>query len=180
MMIHVSHCPSLIISTWCGPLVLSFQVSPSLLLSPIEDIFILRNNMGYFNITVHWEEEGNDIDRIWSCHLLWPVIPLSGKVCYPISYNYQLYIKLLFLYRTVLTVFLFGIRGFATGFFQVIALYVPEVLSCYSTSTIMLLIWLFILGLPHLSESFWHIIVCSHWTHWINNCSICCPGIKCN
>ena len=29
MMIHVSHCPSLIISTWCGPLVLSFQVSPS-------------------------------------------------------------------------------------------------------------------------------------------------------
>ena len=29
MMIRVSHCPSLIISTWYGPLVLSFQVSPS-------------------------------------------------------------------------------------------------------------------------------------------------------
>ena len=38
-----------------------------------------------------------------------------------------MYVKLLFLHRTVLTVFLFGIRGFATGFFQVIGLYVPEV-----------------------------------------------------
>ena len=31
------------------------------------------------------------------------------------------------LYRTVLTVFLFGVRGFATGFFQAIYLYTPEV-----------------------------------------------------
>ena len=33
----------------------------------------------------------------------------------------------LFLHRTILTVFLFGVRGFATGFYQVIGLYTPEV-----------------------------------------------------
>ena len=32
-----------------------------------------------------------------------------------------------FIHRTLLTVFLFGVRGFATGFFQAIYLYTPEV-----------------------------------------------------
>jgi len=37
------------------------------------------------------------------------------------------YYLCIFVHRTVLTVFLFGVRGFATGFFQTIGLYTPEV-----------------------------------------------------
>ena len=49
------------------------------------------------------------------------------------DYTVIMYIRMyiisvaLLLHRTVLTVFLFGVRGFATGFFQAIYLYTPEV-----------------------------------------------------
>ena len=36
------------------------------------------------------------------------------------------------MYRTVLTVFLFGVRGFATSFFQAIYLYTPEVSEVFN------------------------------------------------
>ena len=36
-------------------------------------------------------------------------------------------VKLFVNHRTILTVFLFGVRGFATGFFQGIYVYTPEV-----------------------------------------------------
>ena len=68
--------------------------------------------------------------------MLWSVIPLPGQVSVLIKclFGGQLMcvhcnanITALYFHRTLLTVFLFGIRGFATGFFQAIYLYTPEV-----------------------------------------------------
>jgi len=59
-------------------------------------------------------------------------------------------------YRAVLTVFLFGVRAFATSFFQAIYLYTPEVSSELETC------WDHMIpssGIPNYCESFWYVIV---------------------
>ena len=56
-----------------------------------------------------------------------------NSLCAIKSYKNQSFITqvtyywILCFYRTILTIFLFGVRGFATGFFQAISLYAPEV-----------------------------------------------------
>ena len=52
-------------------------------------------------------------------------------------HNYIIEFCIVF-HRIALTVFLFGVRGFATGFFQAIVLYTPEV--SYSNCTV--IIWM--------------------------------------
>ena len=49
--------------------------------------------------------------------------------------HHNLYTLTLCTSRTPLTIFLFGIRGFATSFFQVIYLYTPEVGEVFNMET---------------------------------------------
>ena len=84
------------------------------------------------------------------------------------------------LYRTVLTVFLFGVRGFATGFFQAIYLYTPEVRMLLAVLLRMCEVNncpMYCAGLSHISERLWHVAVFKLQSYWSNACSIYCPGM---
>ena len=108
-----------------------------------------------------------------------------NSLCALKSYKNQIFITqvtyycILCFYRTILTVFLFGVRGFATGFFQAISLYAPEVterpdrVCSYIRSCIHSLFT----GLPYYCESLWYFIVLCVHPYWINDCSIYCPGL---
>ena len=78
------------------------------------------------------------------------------------------------MYRTVLTVFLFGVRGFATGFFQAIYLYTPEVSEVFNMETCDN--YPSLLGVSNCCESFWDVVVLKCQPSWCNDCSLYCPG----
>ena len=91
MMVHVNHCPSLIISTWCGPLVLSFQVSPSPWANQHSTYMYnlpCRNIIHSCTITDSREKNIHGSDSSSYCSLLWTVIPLPGQVSVQIELFY--------------------------------------------------------------------------------------------
>ena len=83
MMIHVSHCPSLIISTWCGPLVLSFQVSPSPLANQHSTYMYnlpCRNIIHNCTVIDSREKNIHGSDSSSYCSLLQTVVQCSNRI----------------------------------------------------------------------------------------------------